>query len=100
VSLDRRTRSPGVRFAVRLTPRGGADRVEGVSEAGALLARVAAAPVGGAANAALIHLLAEELGVARGAVRLVAGATGRQKLVAVEGVTAEDMLSRWPGLKL
>jgi uncharacterized protein len=85
---------------VRLTPRGGSDRVDGVNEAGALLVRVAAAPVGGGANAALIHLLAEELGVSRGAVRLVAGATGRQKLVAVEGIAGQDVLSRWPGLKL
>ena len=98
--LDRRSIPPGLRFAVRLTPRGGADRIDGVNEAGALLVRVAAAPVGGGANAALVSLLAEELDVARGAVRLVAGATGRQKLVAVEGVAAETMLSRWPGLKL
>ena len=89
-----------LRFAVRLTPRGGLDRIDGVNEAGALTVRVAAAPVGGAANTALIHLLAEELSVSRGAVRLVAGATGRQKLVAVEGVTAEEVLARWPGLKL
>ena len=98
--IDRRPRLHDLRFAVRLTPRGGLDRVEGVNEAGALVVRVAAAPVGGAANTALIHLLAEELGVARGAVRLVAGATGRQKLVAVEGVAAEDVLARWPDLKL
>ena len=43
------------RFAVRLTPRGGADRVDGVL-AGALRVRVAAAPVDGAANAALMAL--------------------------------------------
>jgi hypothetical protein len=33
-------------------------------------------------------------------VRLVAGATGRHKLVAVDGLGAEDLLARWPGLKL
>jgi uncharacterized protein YggU (UPF0235/DUF167 family) len=100
MSLDRRSYQPDLRFAVRLTPRGGQDRVDGVNDNGALVVRVAAAPVGGAANASLLKLLADELGVARGAVRLIAGAGGRQKLVAVDGVTAADVLARWPGLKL
>ena len=73
-----------VRFAVRLTPRGGADRVDGVGEDGALRVRVAAPPVEGAANEALCRLLARELGVAPGAVRIVAGASGRRKLVEAE----------------
>jgi uncharacterized protein len=65
-----------------------------------LRARVAAPPVEGAANQALLRLLADELGVARRAVRLVAGAAGRQKLVVVEGMTPEDVLARWPGLRV
>jgi uncharacterized protein YggU (UPF0235/DUF167 family) len=67
---------------------------------GVLRARVAAPPVEGAANQALLRLLADELGVARRAVRLVAGAAGRQKLVVVEGMTPEDVLARWPGLRV
>ena len=100
MNFDRRSRLPDLRFAVRLTPRGGADRVDGVSEDGILVVRVAAAPVGGGANTALLRLLAEELGVSRGSVRLVAGATGRRKLVAAEGIDAETVLALWPGLKL
>jgi uncharacterized protein YggU (UPF0235/DUF167 family) len=65
-----------------------------------LRARVAAPPVEGAANQALLRLLADELGVARRAVRLVAGAAGRQKLVVVEGITPDDVLARWPGLRV
>jgi uncharacterized protein len=65
-----------------------------------LRARVAAPPVEGAANQALLRLLADELGVARRAVRLVAGAAGRQKLVVVEGMTPEEVLARWPGLRV
>jgi uncharacterized protein YggU (UPF0235/DUF167 family) len=61
---------------------------------------VAAPPVEGAANQALLRLLADELGVARRAVRLVAGAAGRQKLVVVEGMTPDDVLARWPGLRV
>jgi hypothetical protein len=53
-----------------------------------------------AANTALIRLLADELGVSRSAVRLVAGATGRHKLVVAEGVSPEGIAARWPGIKL
>jgi uncharacterized protein len=67
---------------------------------GVLRARVAAPPVEGAANQALLRLLADELGVARRAVRLVAGAAGRQKLVVVEGMTPGDVLAHWPGLRV
>ena len=45
--------------------------------------------VEGAANNALVRLLAEELGVARRDVRIVAGAASRQKLVVVDGVEPE-----------
>ena len=61
-----------VRFAVRLTPRAAVDRVDGVTD-GVLRARVGAPAVEGAANNALIRLIAEELGVARSDVRIVAG---------------------------
>jgi uncharacterized protein YggU (UPF0235/DUF167 family) len=61
---------------------------------------VAAPPVGGAANQALLKLLADELGVARRDVRLVAGAAGRRKLVVVDGVERAAILSRWPDLRV
>jgi uncharacterized protein (TIGR00251 family) len=48
--------------------------------------RVAAPPVEGAANEALVHFLAEQLGVARGAVRVVSGATARRKRIVIDGV--------------
>ena len=88
-----------VRFAVRLTPRGGSDRVEGVTD-GVLTVRVSAPPVEGAANQALLRLIAAELDVPRRDVRLVAGAGGRSKLVVVDGVDRELVLRRWPGLRL
>ena len=87
-----------VRFAVRLTPRAAADRVDGVVD-GILRARVGAPAVEGAANNALIRLIAESLGVARRDVRIVAGATSRQKLVVVDGVSSEAVEATWPGLK-
>ena len=88
-----------VRFAVRLTPRAALDRVDGVTD-GVLRARVGAPAVEGAANNALVRLIAEELGVARSSVRIVAGASSRQKLVVVDGGDAAAIVARWPGLKV
>jgi uncharacterized protein YggU (UPF0235/DUF167 family) len=90
---------PGVRFAVRLTPRGGSDLIEGVVD-GELRARVAAPAVDGAANHAILRLIAEELDIPRTAVRLAAGASGRRKLVAVDGVEPAEVQARWPGLEV
>lgn len=86
-----------VRFAVRVTPRGGRDAIDGVGEDGALRVRVAAPPVDGAANDALCRLLARGLGVAPGGVRVVGGASGRRKVVEAEADPA-DVLATWPGL--
>jgi uncharacterized protein len=95
--MGRDERPPSVRFAIRVTPRAGADRVEGVAD-GALRLRVASPPIDGEANAAACRLLATELGVGRGNVRVVSGATGRRKLVEVDGVDSAALRTRWPGL--
>jgi len=88
-----------VRFAVRLTPRSAVERVEDVVD-GVLKVRVTSPAVEGAANNALIRLLAEELGVARRDVRIVAGATSRQKLVVIDGMDPDAIVARWPGLRV
>ena len=85
-----------MRLTVRLTPGAGVDSVE-VGEDGTLRARVAARPIDGAANAALIALLAKSLGIARTRVAIVAGARGRAKLVEFEGIDPGLVRSRWPG---
>ena len=100
---DRRRIDPSpasTRFAVRLMPRGGADRVDGVSEEGELQARVSAPAVGGAANTALVRLISDELDVSRTSVRLVAGATGRHKLIMVDGLPPQAVARKWPGIKV
>ncbi len=88
-----------VRFAVRLTPRAALDRVDGVLD-GVLKARVTAPAVEGAANNALVRLLSDELGVSRRDVRIVAGASSREKLVVVDGVAPDVVVARWPGLRV
>lgn len=94
--MSRQARS-GCDIRVRLTPRGGRDRVEGVDPAGTLLVRVAAPPVDGAANEALERLLARELDVPRWAVGIEAGATGRFKRLRLD-VAADRVRARWPGV--
>ena len=66
---------------------------------GVLQVWVAAPPADGAANEALIRLIARELDVGRTAVRLVSGATARRKVVGVQ-VEPARIASRWPGLRL
>ncbi|MBI1685952.1 DUF167 family protein [Caulobacter hibisci] len=84
-------------LAVRLTPRGGRDAVDGwAADADGrpyLKVRVSAPPVEGEANAALTALLAKRLGVSRSAVRVASGATARLKRLEVEGL-AQDALDR------
>ena len=86
--------------AVRVTPRSSRDAIEGANEAGELRVRVTAAPADGAANAAVARLLAKELGVPRGAVSVILGATSRQKRLAIEGVDAAELRDRWPDVDI
>lgn len=54
--------------------------------------RLAAPPVDGAANAALVAFVADRLAIAKRRVRIVGGATARRKTVEIEGVTLEAAL--------
>lgn len=78
------------RLTVRVTPRGGRDAVDGwtADEAGrpVLKVRVSAAAAEGAANAAVIVLLAKALKVPKSAVRIASGDTARVKRLEIEGV--------------
>jgi uncharacterized protein YggU (UPF0235/DUF167 family) len=61
---------------------------------GILVIKVAAPPVEGAANDALIEFLSERLHVARRAIQILGGEHGRQKRVSVDGMTATDIEAR------
>ena len=82
----------GLRLTVRLTPRGGRGALGGTrtDEAGQahLLARVSSPPVDGAANAALVKLVAKALRVPKSAVTIAAGETARVKTLEIEGDAA------------
>jgi uncharacterized protein (TIGR00251 family) len=78
---------------VRVTTRARRDAI-GAMEAGVLAVRLAAPPVEGAANKALVALLAEALGVPRSALRLESGAHSRHKRLRISGLAAEEVARR------
>ncbi len=73
-----------VEFEVHVRPGARKDAVDGTHD-GVLAVRVSAPPAEGRANEAVRRLLAAELGVRRGAVELVGGATSRRKRIRVAG---------------
>jgi uncharacterized protein YggU (UPF0235/DUF167 family) len=85
------------RIAVRLTPRAGVDSLDPPDGNGEVRARVRAAPVEGAANEALLRLLASTLDVPRSWVRLVTGGHGRRKVVEVESLDHDEVRRRLAG---
>lgn len=90
-------RGPETRITVRVTPRAGRNEIAGVRD-GTLMVRVAAPPVEGAANLAVGGLIAEALGIAPSRVRVVTGASGRRKVVALDDVDPATIAARWPEL--
>ena len=90
--LDVKIYGVAVRFSVRLQPRSSKNEIGGVQN-GALKVRVTAPPVDGAANDALVKLLAQNLDVARRDVTIVSGAASRSKIVEITGVEAARVLN-------
>jgi uncharacterized protein len=83
----------GVEIDVLVQPRASRTRVLGEHD-GRLKVQLAAPPVEGEANAALVELLAGALGVRRADVAIARGETGRRKTVRVAGVSAADAVAR------
>jgi uncharacterized protein (TIGR00251 family) len=83
----------GVSVALRVTPRGGRDEIDGVETLAngrtVVKVRVRAIAEGGAANRAVIEVLAEALGVPKARVRVLSGMTSRLKQIAVDGDPAK-----------
>ena len=83
----------GVQFDVRVVPRARKTELAGVRGT-AVVVRLVAPPVEGAANQALVDFLADRLHVARRAIRLVSGERHRDKRLAVDGITVQDASAR------
>ena len=76
-------------ISVRVIPRSSKNSL--AWEQGKLIVRLTSPPIDGAANEALVALLAEELGLPKRQITIVRGASGRQKTVEITGVTLEDV---------
>ena len=83
----------GVIIEVRVIPRARKSEVAG-TRGDALLVRLSAPPVDGAANAELIEVIAKVLQVTKGAVSILSGETSRQKRVKVTGIDLKMAVDR------
>lgn len=86
------------RLTVRLTPRGGADRIDGwdtdAEGRPVLKARVRAAPTDGEANAALLTLISRALTIPKSDVMIARGAASRLKSLEIEGLSEAEVRAR------
>jgi len=93
-----------MRITIRVIPRSGKNALEWeednergrepTGQQGLLKARLTAPPVDGAANEALVALLAERLHVPKRAIHIVRGATSRLKTIEIDGMTVDELHSR------
>ncbi len=85
----------GAAFTVRVVTRAANTEFAGIQEDGMLKIRLKATPAGSAAaNEELISFLAEQLKVSANQIEIVAGANGREKVIAVEGISTPELESR------
>ena len=95
----------GISVALRVTPRGGRDDIDGVETLASgrtvVKVRVRAIADGGEANRAVTELLAKALGVPKARVRILSGTTSRLKQIAVDGDPAKlgDALRKLTAVK-
>jgi uncharacterized protein (TIGR00251 family) len=84
----------GSALAVRVTPRASHNEIVELMEDGTIKVRLAAQPTDNEANEALIKFMAEVLGVPKSRLDIVAGASGRDKLISVDDMDAETAHQR------
>ncbi len=84
----------GSALAVRVTPRASRNEIVEMLDDGTIKVRLAAPPADNEANRALIEFLADILGVPKSRLDIVAGVTGRDKLIAVLDMDAETAHQR------
>lgn len=84
----------GAALAIRVTPRASKNEISQVFSDGTVKVRLTAPPVEGQANEALLKFLAEVLEIPPTKMEIVAGATGRDKLVSILDLDAETVHER------
>ena len=83
---------PSCRLRVRVTPRSNSNRLERTDAA--IKVWVTAPPTDGQANAAVVKVIAGALGIAPSRVKLLRGATGRDKTFEINGLTEAEAIAR------
>jgi uncharacterized protein (TIGR00251 family) len=81
----------GAAITVKVMPRARKTELAGLMDDGTLRIRLAAPPVGGAANRALVAFLAEALDLPPSQIDILAGETSQRKLVALVGIQPADV---------
>jgi uncharacterized protein (TIGR00251 family) len=84
----------GSALAVRVTPRASRNEISEILSDGTIKIRLTAPPVEGRANEALVAFLADVLSVPRSRIEIVAGSTGRNKLISILDLDAETVHDR------
>ena len=84
----------GSALAVRVTPRASDNKITEVLHDGTVKIHIAAPPVDDKANEELVKFLADILGVPKSRIEIVAGVTGRDKLISVIDMDAESVHKR------
>lgn len=84
----------GSAITVRVTTRASKNEIQEILDDGTIKIRITSAPVEGQANETLLRFLAELLDVKVGQLEIVAGQTGRDKLISVIGLDAETVQER------
>lgn len=88
----------GAAFTVRVVTRATNTEVMGINDDGSLRIRLQASPAGDpAANRELVDFLADMLAVTPDQIEIVAGVGGREKVIAIEGITTADLESKLAG---
>ena len=80
-------------ISVRVHPNAARNEVVGITD-GVWQARVSAPPVKGKANNELIALLSQFLGVGKSQISIIKGHTTRNKVIAINGLSQEDIIQR------
>lgn len=84
----------GTALAIRVTPRARRDEVVEILPDQTVKIRLTAPPVEGKANEALIEFLSKVLGVPRSRIEIIAGQTGRDKLVSILDMESSEAQAR------
>lgn len=84
----------GAAIAVRVTPRASKNEIYQIQDDGTIKIRLTAPPVEGQANQGLIAFLSEILNVRPSQIEIVAGMTGKDKLVTITGLDAATVQTR------